>query len=220
MNTDELNKKIIACRKCPRLIEYRNKREIPARYINEKYWDKPVTGYGDIDSKILAVGLAPAFNGGNRTGRIFTGDKSSDFLISSMYRAGLANIPTSQNINDGLKYNNMYITLALKCAPPDNKPLKCELENCSTYIENEIDLMHNLRSILCLGKISFDSVIKYFRSKNIKTAGIKFVHGKHYDISGIRLYCSYHPSPRNVNTGLLKKDDFISLLKEIKAYSD
>ncbi|WP_337860770.1 uracil-DNA glycosylase [Ferroplasma sp.] len=218
MSIEELNKEIIACRKCSRLVEYRNTRSVPEKYAIETYWNKPLTGYGDINGKLLVVGLAPAFNGGNRAGRIFTGDKSSDFLISSMYEAGFTNIPVSENINDGLKYNNMYITLALKCAPPDNIPLKCELENCNPYIEKEIDAMHKLKAILCLGKISFDSIIKYFRSRNIKTTGIKFINEKYYDIAGIRLYCSYHPSPRNVNTGLLKKEDFIALLKEIKNF--
>ena len=158
------------------------------------------------------MGLAPAFNGDNRTGRIFTGDKSSDFLISSMYEVGLTNIPTSERTGDGLEYNDMYITLALRCAPPDNKPLKSELENCRGFIENEIRLMKNLKAILSLGKIAFDSVINDFKSRGIRISGIRFSHGTHYDISGIRVYCSYHPSPRNVNTGLLKKEDFISLI--------
>ncbi len=166
------------------------------------------------------MGLAPAFNGDNRTGRIFTGDKSSDFLISSMYEVGLTNIPTSERTGDGLEYNDMYITLALRCAPPDNKPLKSELENCRGFIENEIRLMKNLKAILSLGKIAFDSVINDFKSRGIRISGIRFSHGTHYDISGIRVYCSYHPSPRNVNTGLLKKEDFISLLREIRNYVD
>ena len=220
MNLGKLNEGVISCRKCARLVEYRNSMGIPGRYSGENYWNKPVTGYGDINGRILAVGLAPAFNGGNRTGRIFSGDKSSDFLISSMYEVGLTNIPTSERPGDGLAYNDMYITLALRCAPPDNKPLKSELENCRGFIESEIRIMKNLKVILCLGKIAFDSVINDFKSRGIKTSGIRFSHGMHYDISGIRIYCSYHPSPRNVNTGLLKKEDFISLLREIKNYVD
>ena len=220
MNPGKLNERVISCRKCARLVEYRNSMGIPRRYSGENYWNKPITGHGDINGRILAVGLAPAFNGGNRTGRIFTGDKSSDFLISSMYEVGLTNIPTSERTGDGLEYNDMYITLALRCAPPDNKPLKSELENCRGFIENEIRLMKNLKVILSIGKIAFDSVINDFKSRGIKISGIRFSHGTHYDISGISVYCSYHPSPRNVNTGLLKKEDFISLLREIRNYVD
>jgi uracil-DNA glycosylase family 4 len=220
MKLDELNKCIIDCRKCTRLVEYRKNREIPARYAGGEYWDAPITGYGDINGKILIIGLAPAFNGGNRTGRIFTGDRSSDFLISSLYGVGLTNIATSENRDDGLEYKNMYITLALKCAPPDNKPLKEELENCSGFMHQEIDEMRNVRAIVCLGKIAFDSVINYFKTRGINTKNMKFGHGKFYDISGIRLYGSYHPSPRNVNTGLLTKENFISLLKSVKEYAE
>jgi uracil-DNA glycosylase family 4 len=220
MNLDELNNCIIDCRKCDRLVNYRNSREIPARYSGETYWNKPITGYGDMNGKILVIGLAPAFNGGNRTGRIFTGDHSSDFLISSLYQAGLTNIPTSENRNDGLEYRNMYITLALKCAPPDNKPLNDELIKCSDFMYQEIDRMKNIRAIVCLGKIAFDAVIKYFKSRGINTKNIKFGHRAYYDISGIRLYGSYHPSPRNVNTGLLKKEDFISLFKSVREYAE
>jgi uracil-DNA glycosylase family 4 len=219
MTLEKLNHEIISCRKCTRLVEYRNNRNPQARYAGEEYWNKPITGYGQIESKILVVGLAPAFDGGNRTGRIFTGDKSSEFLISSLYAARLTNMPTSENKDDGLEYNGIYITLALKCAPPDNKPTKDELNNCNGFIEREIDMMKNLKAIVCLGKIAFDSVIRIFKSKNIKTTGIKFVNEKYYDIAGIRIYCSYHPSPRNVNTGLLKKDNFISLLNDIKNYT-
>ncbi len=219
MSIDELNKCIIDCRKCERLVNYRNTREIPSRYSGEAYWDKPITGYGDINGKILVIGLAPAFNGGNRTGRIFTGDRSSDFLISSLYETGLTNIPTSDNRYDDLQYNNMYITLALKCAPPDNKPLNEELINCSDFMYREIDQMKNVKAVVCLGKIAFDSIIKYFKTRGVDTKNMKFGHGKYYDISGIRLYGSYHPSPRNVNTGLLTKNDFISLFRSVKQYA-
>ncbi len=218
MNIEQLNREIISCRKCTRLVEYRNNRSPGARYNGEVYWNRPITGYGQLDGRLLVVGLAPAFDGGNRTGRIFTGDKSSDFLISSLYTVGLANIPTSERSGDGLQYKNMYITLALKCAPPDNKPTKIELNNCSGFFEKEIEDMKNLKAILCLGKIAFDSVINLLRTRNINNTGFKFHHGKYYDISGTRVYCSYHPSPRNVNTGVLKKDEFISLLNEIRDY--
>ncbi len=218
MNINSLNNIILKCEKCERLVNYRNNKEIPLKYKNCKYWNKPISGYGDINGNLLVIGLAPAFNGGNRTGRIFTGDKSSDFLVSSLYEAGFANIPTSENKNDGLKYNNMYITLGVRCAPPDNIPLKSEINNCSNYLYDEIDLMKNLKAILCLGKLAFDSAISYFKYKKIDTKNLKFINKKYYDINNIRLYSSYHPSPRNVNTKLLKKDDFIELLKSINEY--
>jgi len=218
MNIEKLNCEIISCRKCTRLVEYRSSRSPRAGFAGEIYWNKPITGYGSIAGRVLIVGLAPAFDGGNRTGRIFTGDKSSDFLISSLYAAGLANMPTSERKDDGLEYIDTYITLALKCAPPDNKPAKEELNHCSGFFEKEIEQMENLKAILCLGKIAFDSTLKFFRAHQINTRGIKFIHGKYYNIGGVRLYCSYHPSPRNVNTGLLRKEEFISLLKKIRNF--
>ncbi|KJE49149.1 MULTISPECIES: uracil-DNA glycosylase [Acidiplasma] len=213
-----LNEEIINCRKCPRLVEYRTTREIPRRYSGEIYWSRPVTGYGDIHGKLLVIGLAPAFNGGNRTGRIFTGDKSSDFLISALYEAGFTNIPTSTSRDDGLTYNDMYITLALKCAPPDNIPLKDELINCQPFLIREIQMMDKLRAVLVLGKIAFDSYLRILSEKGINIKNVKFGNELYYDINGIRLYCSYHPSPRNVNTGSLKRENFIKFLREIKKY--
>lgn len=218
MNIEKLNCEIISCRRCTRLVEYRSSRSPRAAFAGEIYWNKPITGYGSTAARILIVGLAPAFDGGNRTGRIFTGDKSSDFLISSLYAAGLANMPTSERKDDGLEYIDTYITLALKCAPPDNKPAKEELNNCSGFFEREIEQMENIKAILCLGKIAFDSTLKFFRDHQINTRGIKFIHGKYYDIGDVRLYSSYHPSPRNVNTGLLRKEEFISLLREIRNF--
>ncbi len=218
MNMDRLDHDILKCKKCERLVNYRNNREVPLKFKNCKYWNKPVLGYGDINGNLLVIGMAPAFNGGNRTGRIFTGDKSSDFLISSLYEAGFTNIPTSENRNDGLKYNNMYITLAVRCAPPDNIPLKSEIANCSSYLHNEIDSMKNLKAVLCLGKLAFDSALSYLKIKKINTKKLKFINGKYYEINNIRLYSSYHPSPRNVNTKLLKKNDFINLLRSIDNY--
>ncbi|MEM0139560.1 MAG: uracil-DNA glycosylase [Ferroplasma sp.] len=218
MNIENINKKVIGCRKCTELIEYRNSRPVPPLFKNCTYWNRPVAGYGDIHGNLLVIGLAPAFNGGNRTGRIFTGDKSSDFLISSLYSAGFTNIPSSREINDGLEYRNMYITLALRCAPPGNMPSRDELNKCYPYLEDEINSMENLRAILVLGKIAFDSALKYFRNKNIKLKGIKFHHGAFYDIENIRLFCSYHPSPRNVNTGILNAEKLTALLNEIKNF--
>ncbi|SMD31198.1 uracil-DNA glycosylase [Picrophilus oshimae] len=212
-----INDEIIGCTKCDRLIKYREFVEKHKKY-NEEYWSRPITGYGDINGRLLIIGLAPAAHGGNRTGRIFTGDKSSDFLVSSLYSAGITNQPESRSRDDGLIYIDSYITLALKCAPPENKPLKCELKNCSVFLFNEIRSMVNLRAVLVLGRIAFDSYINYLKTENVDTKNIKFKNFAYYDINNIRLYCSYHPSPRNVNTGLLKKDDFVNFLISIRSY--
>ncbi len=208
---------VIKCTKCERLIKYRAFIEQHKKY-DQEYWSRPIPGYGDINGRLLIIGLAPAAHGGNRTGRIFTGDKSSDFLVSSLYQAGITNQPLSKSIDDGLIYIDSYITLALKCAPPENKPLNSELKNCSAFLFDEIRSMRSLKAVLVLGKIAFDSYINYLKKLNVNTKNVKFKNFVYYDINNVRLYCSYHPSPRNVNTGLLKKDDFIEFLKSIKFY--
>ena len=136
---NKLNKEIIKCNKCPRLVRFRKKiaKEKRKQYINEKYWGKPITGFGDIKGQILLVGLAPAAHGGNRTGRVFTGDKSADFLYKCLYKAKMSNLPTSENVNDGLRLYNVYLTTALKCVPPGDKPTPLELKTCFNYFRNK-----------------------------------------------------------------------------------
>ena len=165
-NISQLNNKIIKCRSCTRLIKFRKKilKKKRKQYINEQYWGKPITGFGDINGEMLFVGLAPAAHGGTRTGRVFTGDKSSDFLYKCLFKANISNQINSDHINDGLKLKNAYITAALKCVPPEDKPLKKELDNCSNFFNNEIELLKNLKVIVCLGKIAFDAC-KYFYKK-------------------------------------------------------
>ena len=165
-NFRKLKKKIIKCRKCPRLINFRNKiiKKKRKQFQNEKYWGKPITGFGDINGKILFVGLAPAAHGATRTGRVFTGDKSSDFLYKCLYKANISNKNKSIHLNDGLKLKNAFITAALKCVPPQDKPEKKELNNCFNFFRDEIDLLKNLKVIVALGKIAFDSC-KYFYQK-------------------------------------------------------
>ncbi|MDA9158258.1 uracil-DNA glycosylase, partial [Candidatus Pelagibacter sp.] len=161
---EKINNSIIKCKKCPRLISYskkisKNKRK---QNINEIYWGKPVPGFGDIDGKLMIIGLAPAAHGGTRTGRAFTGDKSGDFLFNCLYKVLISNQPKSTNINDGLKLKNTYITNILKCVPPEDKPLKSELDNCSSYFDYEIKNLKKLKVILTLGKIAFDNCIKFY----------------------------------------------------------
>ena len=153
----KLNNSIVKCKSCPRLIEFSKKISVKKRKQNmkETYWAKPVTGFGDINAKLLIVGLAPAAHGGTRTGRAFTGDKSGDFLFNCLFKANISNRSTSTHIDDGLKLNKTYITNILKCVPPEDKPLKNELINCSTFFKNELILLKNLKVIIALGKVSF-----------------------------------------------------------------
>ncbi|PYB68743.1 uracil-DNA glycosylase [Thermoplasma sp. Kam2015] len=213
----EMNDQLISCRKCPRLVHFREAvvgRD--KRFRGQAYWARPVPGYGDINGHILIVGLAPAASGGNRTGRVFTGDKSSDFLVSCLHEVGITNQPTSESRDDGLKYNDAYITAAVKCVPPDNKPTPEEITNCSVYLRSEISMMKNLRVILVLGQIAFQAVLKLLADQSISRSGYKFSHGAVYSLNGVSVVCSYHPSPRNVNTGKLSRDDFIGVLKKVK----
>ena len=199
-----LNKTIVKCRKCSRLVNFIKKISTEKRKqnINETYWGKPVTGFGDYNAKILILGLAPAAHGGTRTGRAFTGDKSGEFLFKCLHKAKLANQSLSENLKDGLKLNSTYITNILKCVPPGDKPLKEELNNCSNYFNSEISNLKNLKVIITLGKVAFENCIKFYKKKN----NINFKHGKTYILTKkIILIACYHPSPRNVNTKLINE---------------
>tara|TARA_B100001989_G_scaffold253262_1_gene239336 strand:- start:4252 stop:4950 length:699 start_codon:yes stop_codon:yes gene_type:complete len=214
-----LNKKIINCNSCERLLEFRNKiaKEKRKMYRNENYWGKPITGFGDIKAKIMIIGLAPAAHGGNRTGRVFTGDKSSDFLFECLGNIGLANQNYSINKNDGLKLLNTYLTLSLKCVPPGDKPTKQELLNCSKFLKEEFLILQNVKAIVALGKIAFDSILFFYKKNFIFDAkGINFSHGHTIDLpDNKKLIACYHPSPRNVNTGRINLLKFTNLFKQI-----
>jgi uracil-DNA glycosylase len=208
MNDDflNLNKKITNCNKCPRLVKFRNEISLKKRKQNldEAYWGKPVTGFGDHQGKMLILGLAPAAHGGTRTGRAFTGDKSGDFLFKCLFAAKISNQPISRNIDDGLKLNSTYITNILKCVPPDDKPYLNELNNCSVFFDNEISKLKNLRVIITLGKVAFDNCIKLYKKKYRIDKRIIFKHSKKYTLpDGKFLIPCYHPSPRNVNTKII-----------------
>ena len=208
MNDDflNLNKKITNCNKCPRLVKFRNEISLKKRKQNldEVYWGKPVTGFGDNQGKMLILGLAPAAHGGTRTGRAFTGDKSGDFLFKCLFSAKISNQPISRNIDDGLKLNSTYITNILKCVPPSDKPYLNELNNCSVFFDNEISKLKNLRVIITLGKVAFDNCIKLYKKKYRIDKRIIFKHSKKYTLpDGKFLIPCYHPSPRNVNTKII-----------------
>ena len=218
----KLNNTIIKCNKCPRLINFikKIKTEKRRQNINEKYWGKPVPGFGDKDAKLLIVGLAPAAHGGTRTGRAFTGDKSGDFLFKTLFQTEISNQDYSSSLNDGLKLKSTFITNILKCVPPNDKPLKTEINKCSNYFNSELEILKNLKVIVTLGKVAFDNCIKYYKQAYKIKNKFTFKHGKRYNLpGGIILIPSYHPSPRNVNTKLINQKMFNKLFSIAKKLS-
>ena len=219
MGIKSLEKKVIKCRQCIRLVNFREKIAVEKRksYADWEYWGKPVPGYGTETAKIMILGLAPAAHGGNRTGRVFTGDKSAEFLFKCLYHVGLSNQPNSEHRNDGLKLNG-YITAAVKCVPPGDKPTAEEKENCEKFLDEEFEILKNIKIVLGLGKIGFDSCLKYIRKQYpLKMKDYKFGHGVRYEMpNDITLYGAFHPSPRNVNTGRLNFDMMVKFLNQIK----
>ena len=218
-NIKKIRNEIVSCTRCPRLVEFRTKiaKEKRKSYMDWDYWGKPVPGYGDDNSKLLILGLAPAAHGGNRTGRVFTGDKSADFLFKCMHAAGLSNQPESIAFDDGLKLNG-FMSVAVKCVPPGDKPTAEERNNCASHLANEIECLHNMKIVLGLGKIGFESFLHYTRkSHDIKMKDFPFKHGVGYELpSGVTLYGAYHPSPRNVNTKRITFDMMVKFLKKLK----
>ena len=203
---EKLNNSIIKCKKCPRLIQF-NKKICQTRRkqnINEIYWGKPVTGFGDKSAELMIIGLAPAAHGGTRTGRAFTGDKSGDFLFKCLHSAKISNQSTSLHVGDGLKLNNAYITNILKCVPPGDKPLNKELNNCAHFFDSEISNLKQLKVIVTLGKVAFDNCLKFYKKNYSLSQKLPFKHGAKYFLpDGKILIPSYHPSPRNVNTKII-----------------
>ena len=218
----KLNKTIVNCKKCPRLINYIKKisSEKRKQNINETYWGKPVPGFGDKNAKLLILGLAPAAHGGTRTGRPFTGDKSSDFLFKCLFKTKISNLPYSLNLQDGLKLKSTYVTNILKCVPPGDKPMREELNNCSEYFKSEISNLKNLNTIVTLGKVAFDNCIKFYKKNYKFPRKPKFEHGKiHLLPNNVKLISCYHPSPRNVNTKIISEVMMLKLFKKAKKLS-
>jgi uracil-DNA glycosylase family 4 len=220
MQLSELENKIIKCKKCPRLVKFRNKiaKEKRKQYKSENYWGKPITGFGNLNAKILIVGLAPAAHGGNRTGRVFTGDKSSDFLYKCLFKANISNQSNSDYKNDGLRLKNAYITTALKCVPPGDKPHPYELKTCFKYFKEEINLLNKSRVIIALGKIAFDACVAFYRSQyNLTNQKYNFSHGINYILPDNKILIGcYHPSPRNVNTKRININKMVKLFNKAK----
>jgi uracil-DNA glycosylase family 4 len=203
----ELERQIVSCRRCPRLVEWREQAaaDPPRRFRGQDYWAKPIQGFGDPEAGILIVGLAPAANGANRTGRIFTGDRAGDWLFASLYRTGLANQPESVKIGDGLRLEGAWISAVVRCAPPANKPSTVERDNCLPYLERELQLMENVRVIVALGGFAWDGVLRGLRAagRAVPTPKPRFGHGAEAMIGDRLMLGCYHPSQQNTFTGRL-----------------
>ncbi len=218
-----LNREIEGCRKCPRLVAHREQvaRTKRRAFRDWEYWGRPVPGFGDSKADLLIIGLAPAAHGANRTGRMFTGDRSGEFLYRALHRAGFANQPASLHRDDGLWLQNAYITASIRCAPPENKPLPVEILKCRPYLLAEFDILRP-RAVLALGKIAFDSYLALLREKGLiqRASRLKFSHGASHRLpAGLpRLFAVYHPSQQNTQTGKLTPTMYAKALREIKRF--
>ena len=215
-----LQAEVIDCRRCPRLVAWREQvaAERRAAFRDEEYWGRPMQGFGDPDARVLVLGLAPAAHGGNRTGRIFTGDRSGDFLFAGLHRAGYANQPTSTHRDDGLALRDMWITAAVRCAPPQNKPLPSERDNCSAWLETEVALLEHVRVILCLGGFAWEAALR-LRGNALPRPRPRFGHGAVWaPEQGTVLVGCFHPSQQNTFTGRLTPamlDDVLALVRDL-----
>lgn len=218
----ELQQDIVKCSKCPRLVRWRKTvaREKVARYADWSYWGKPVPGFGDPQARLVIIGLAPAAHGGNRTGRMFTGDRSGDWLYRALHKFGFANQPTSVSLDDGLHLKDCYITASLRCSPPQNKPSPRELCNCRPFLLEELRLLTNVSVVLALGRLAYDVAFSAFKELNMNEENRKprFHHGVSVPLSArLTLIGSYHPSQRNTFTGTLTRPMFNSIFRKVRA---
>ena len=217
---DPLNRTLIACQRCPRLVAYRQQvaREKRRAYRDQEYWGRPVPSVGDPAARVLLVGLAPAAHGANRTGRMFTGDGSGDFLTAALYQAGFASQPTATHVGDGLKLKDLYIVAVAHCAPPDNKPTPLEIANCRPYLIEHLRLLKNVRVIVALGKIAFDGVLAALGQIGMALPRPRpaFRHGAEYGLGPYILIATYHPSRQNTQTGRLTERMFDDIFRRVK----
>ena len=219
---ETIRREVVACARCPRLVRYRERvaREKKREFRSDEYWGRPVPGFGDPNARLVVVGLAPAAHGSNRTGRVFTGDRSAAFLVRAFYEAGFANQATSLRRNDGLRYHDLYLTAAVRCAPPDNRPTPEERGNCAPFLERELRALPETRAVLALGGFAWDAVRDVLtRVYTVERPAGSFAHGACLPLGPGRpmLWGSYHPSPQNTNTGKLTLPMLVDLLNRIRA---
>lgn len=218
---ERLQDRITRCRKCPRLVEWREQtaREKRAAFADEEYWGRPVPGFGDPAARVYVLGLAPAAHGGNRTGRVFTGDRSGDWLFAALHRTGFANQPTSRHRDDGLALTDCWVAAGVRCAPPKNKPTPDERDNCLSYARRELELMDRVRVLLCLGSFAWDCAIRILRDDFDHDLSPKpaFGHGAEVESPPYILLGSYHPSQQNTFTGTLTEEMFDEVLSRAAA---
>lgn len=220
-----LNHEVVACTRCPRLVAYREQiaREKRRAYRDCEYWGKPVPGFGDPEARVLVMGLAPGAHGSNRTGRPFTGDASGRFMFPVLYETGFANQPNAVDRNDGLELKNLYITAAVRCAPPANRPTPQELAECSQFLDREIAGLKNVKVVTALGKIGFDAYLNFLKRQGLLLNRGKYLfkHGASYRLpDGKVLLASYHPSNQNTQTGKLTRKMFVEIFKEAARLAD
>src|SRR5271155_5762304 len=220
-----LNKEVVNCIRCPRLVAYRQQvgREKRRAYLDWDYWARPVPGFGDPHARVLVLGLAPGAHGSNRTGRPFTGDASGNFMYPVLHETGFALLPTATARDDGQVLTGLYITAAARCAPPDNKPLPEELANCAPFLERELEGLKNLRVIVALGRIGFEAYLNYLLRKKLIASkrGYDFRHGAEYVMpDGLVLLASYHPSNQNTQTGKLTRPMFVKVFQRARHLAD
>jgi uracil-DNA glycosylase family 4 len=208
----DLQERVSECRRCPRLVEWREKvaQEKRASFRDDDYWGRPVPAFGDPDARVLIIGLAPAAHGANRTGRMFTGDRSGDWLFRALHKAGFANQPESVDMHDGLVLKDIFITAAVRCAPPANKPLPSERDACRPWIDEEFDLLQHVRVVVVLGNFSYAQTLRILgeRGHPVPRPRPKFGHGAEVSLGSLTLLASYHPSQQNTFTGTLTEEMF------------
>jgi uracil-DNA glycosylase family 4 len=212
---ERLRDEIEGCRLCPRLVEWRERVAVEKRasFADEHYWGKPVPAFGDPAGELMVVGLAPAAHGGNRTGRVFTGDRSADWVFRALHRAGYANQPESVSVDDGLRLDGVYVTAAVRCAPPANKPTTAERDNCLPYLERELALLDRAKVVVALGGFAYNAVARLVGLRPRP----KFGHGVEVELAdGRTLICSYHPSQQNTFTGRLTEQMFDSIFSRAR----
>jgi uracil-DNA glycosylase family 4 len=216
---DDLQRRVVACRACPRLVAWREQiaRDKRAAYKDEVYWGRPVPGFGDPAARLFIIGLAPAAHGGNRTGRVFTGDRSGDWLFAALHRAGYANQPTSTHRGDGLRLTDCYVGACVRCAPPDNKPTPQERDTCLPFLVEELRLLPRVRVLLCLGSFAWDGTLRALRALgHVPARKPSFGHGAGAVVGPYMLLGSYHPSQQNTFTGRLTGEMMDAVLRRAR----